>query len=95
MAAYVIAGVTEVIDPQQMEQYQTEASATVEAHGGKFLAHGEIEKLDGDWSPFAGVVIEFPDKDSVKAWYNSPAYQAVLPKRLNGARSTMIVFDGG
>ena len=95
MAAYVIVGVTEVTNPQQIEQYQAEASSTVEAYGGKFLAGGEIEKLDGDWSPFAGVVIEFPNKASVEVWYNSPEYQAVLPKRLNGSRSTLIVFDGG
>ncbi|MGQ4809836.1 hypothetical protein NKDENANG_03272 [Candidatus Entotheonellaceae bacterium PAL068K] len=56
---------------------------------------GEIEKLNGDWNPFAAVVIEFPNKESVEACDNSPEYQAVLPKRLNSARSTVIVFDGG
>ncbi|MEE8171718.1 MAG: DUF1330 domain-containing protein [Alphaproteobacteria bacterium] len=94
MTVYVIAGIEEIKDPQLMGKYAELASPTVEAHGGKFVARGEIEKLDGDWGAVAGAVIEFPSAEAVRTWYNSPEYQAALPMRLEAARGTLFMFPG-
>ncbi len=94
MAAYVVASLAEVKDPDLMSKYAEIAIQTVAAHGGKFLESGDIEKLDGEWNVLSGVVIEFPNKEAAKAWYNSPEYQAALPMRLNATQSSLLLFPG-
>ena len=48
------------------------------------VGYGRHEVLEGD--PVEGVVIaEFPTFEAAKAWYDSPAYQAIRPRRLKGA----------
>jgi len=42
----------------------------------------------------SGVVIEFPNKEAAKTWYNSPEYQAALPMRLNATQSSLLLFSG-
>ena len=42
----------------------------------------------------AVIVIEFPDRASASAWYESPAYQEILPLRTDNADSTAILVDG-
>ncbi len=66
MAAYVVASLAELTDTELMSKYAETATPTVTAHGGKFLASGDIEKLDGEWNAFSGVVIEFPNKEAAQ-----------------------------
>ncbi len=40
------------------------------------------------------VTIEFPSRDEFRAWYDSPAYRAVLPLRLESVPGNMVVVDG-
>jgi uncharacterized protein (DUF1330 family) len=40
------------------------------------------------------VVLEFPGIAQVKAWYNSEAYQNILPLRLESVDSTFVVVEG-
>jgi len=59
MPAYVIAEV-DVSDPDQYALYQAAVPASLEAHGGRFLARGgETATLEGDWQPKRLVLIEF------------------------------------
>ena len=90
MTVYVVAGIEEMKDSELMGKYSELASPTVEAHGGKFVARGAIEKLDGDWGAMGGVVIEFPSAEAVR----SPEYQAALPMRLEASRGTLFMFPG-
>ena len=39
-------------------------------------------------------MIGFPDRDSVRRWYESPAYQAILPLRTENSDSSAIIVDG-
>jgi uncharacterized protein (DUF1330 family) len=50
--------------------------------------YGRYEVLEGD--TIEGIVIaEFPSFEAAKAWYESPAYQAIRHHRLKGA-----IYDG-
>jgi uncharacterized protein (DUF1330 family) len=40
------------------------------------------------------MIIEFPSRDEFRAWYDSPAYRAVLPLRLESVPGIMVVVDG-
>ncbi len=40
------------------------------------------------------VAIEFPDLDTAHAWYESDAYQAILPLRTENSDSSAIIVEG-
>jgi uncharacterized protein (DUF1330 family) len=62
--------------------------------GGRFLIHGaKAEVLEGEW-PGHLVVIAFPDLARARAWYASPAYQAILRLRTDNADCSAFVIDG-
>ena len=50
--------------------------------------------MEGDWRPKRIVIVEFPSMEKAKAWYNSPAYQEILPFRLNNTDDKFIFVDG-
>lgn len=48
---------------------------------------------EGDWSGDL-IVIEFPDLERARAWYESPAYQEILPLRAEHSRGAILLIDG-
>lgn len=72
--------------------YLEQVEATVAPYGGKWLAQGDVDVIEGAW-PGSVVLMEFPDRAAVDAWYNSPEYQAILPLRVNNAVSDIILVD--
>ena len=94
MPAYVIVEV-DVSDPDQYARYRAKVPASLEAHGGRFLARGgETATLEGDWQPKRIVVIEFADLDSARAWYDSPEYREARDIRAGAAVMRMIAVAG-
>jgi uncharacterized protein (DUF1330 family) len=64
------------------------------AYGGRFLVHGGNKiVLEGDW-PGDLIVIAFPDMERARAWYESPAYRAILPLRTDNAEGAVILAEG-
>ncbi len=72
--------------------YLESVEATVAPHGGRWLAQGVGDVIEGAW-PGSVVLMEFPDRDAAMAWYNSPEYQAILPLRTRNAVSDIILID--
>jgi len=94
MTAYVIVDMM-VKDTVKIEEYRKLASASVAAHGGKFLVRGgRIEILDGDWNPQRVVVIEFPGMEQAKRWRTSPDYGKACRIRDQAATTRMLLVDG-
>ena len=94
MPAYLFANV-DVTDAAGYEQYRQRVSATIEAHGGRYLVRGgATEVLEGDWMPKRMVILEFPDMAQLKAWYHSPEYRALLELRQRTAMSALIAVQG-
>lgn len=73
--------------------YLEQVESTVTAHGGKWLAQGEPQVVEGAW-PGLAVLIEFPGMAEAQAWYESPEYRKILPLRANNAISDLILVDG-
>jgi uncharacterized protein (DUF1330 family) len=95
MPAYVIASVSEAHDDEALAEYRRRNTAAVEAHGGRFLVRGgEIEVLEGDWSPLRVVVIEFADVETARAWYASPGYQEAIPIRQGASTTDLLIVAG-
>ena len=94
MPALIIVDI-EVTDPVADEEYKRLASASIAAHGGRYLVRGgRSEVLDGDWTPRRLVVLEFDSMEQAKAWRASPEYAAAKQVRETCARSNMIVAEG-
>ena len=94
MAGYVIAEV-EVHDPGAYEAYRSRVRETIESFGGRFLARGgAVEVLEGEAARQRLVIIEFPTMEMAQAWYTSPAYQEILPIRLQNAESRLLLIEG-
>ena len=53
-----------------------------------------IEVIEGDWDPDRMTIIEFPDMNSLKAWYNSPEYEDLKAMRHSVMTSNAIVVKG-
>ncbi|MFZ9733474.1 MAG: DUF1330 domain-containing protein [Burkholderiaceae bacterium] len=92
--AYAIAQMS-VTNPEGYLAYSREVAATLTPFGGKFLVRGgEPQVLDGQPTGSRNVVLEFPDLASAKAWYQSAAYQAIVPGRLNNATGYLVLVEG-
>src|SRR3979490_2244588 len=88
-------GEFEITDPAAYEVYRTKVPDIISAHGGRILVRG------GDPQPFDGtvpqrrrVIVEFDSPEAVKTFYNSDAYQAVLPIRLNASNGFVCLLTG-
>lgn len=93
MPALIIVDI-EVTDPVRYEDYKRLASASIAAHGGRYLVRGGAsEVLDGDWTPRRLVVLEFDSFEQAKGWRASPEYAEAKKVREGAARSNMIVVE--
>lgn len=72
--------------------YLESVEATVAPCGGKWLAQGPVDVIEGVW-PGLVVLMEFPSREAATAWYSSPAYEAIRPLRTNNAISDLIFID--
>ena len=58
------------------------------------MIHGATpEVVEGEWTDDL-IVIEFPDLDSARAWYRSPAYQRLIPLRTQSSEGDILLVDG-
>ena len=94
MPAYLIVE-TDITDPEQYEQYKAASPGAIAAGGGRFVVRGgETAVLEGDWNPKRLVVVEFPDLEAAKRFYDSPEYQAAKALREGAAQLNMVAVEG-
>jgi uncharacterized protein (DUF1330 family) len=55
---------------------------------------GKADLLEGEPPPERTVVIEFPDPDTARRWYNSEEYQAALKIRQAASRGRVLLVEG-
>lgn len=94
MTAYIIVE-TDIRDPEQYELYKQASPAAVKAGGGRFIARGgELAVLEGDWRPKRLTLLEFPDLEAAKRFYESPEYREAKRLREGAARFDMVAVEG-
>jgi uncharacterized protein (DUF1330 family) len=94
MPAYVIAGV-DVLDEETSLAYAAVAQPSLLSHGGRYLVAGPTpEPVEGAWDFSRFLIIEFPDMDRVKEWYDSPEYRRAREMRKDAARVRMLFAEG-
>lgn len=94
MPAYVIATV-EVKDPVRYEDYKTLVPPSIAAFGGRFVARGgKTDVLEGDWNPNRLVIVEFPNAERARQWYDSPEYAAAKALRQATSTGSLVLIEG-
>jgi uncharacterized protein (DUF1330 family) len=95
MPAYVIASVTEAWDQDALVEYRERNTVAVAKHGGRFVARGgRLEILEGDYAPVRVVIIEFPDLDAARGWYDSADYAPLRELRVGASKTDIYVVEG-
>jgi uncharacterized protein (DUF1330 family) len=94
MTAYAVAHLRKVTPHPEIGQYLDRVSATLDPFGGRFLVHDSVlDVVEGTW-PGHLVIIEFPDMDAVRAWYDSPAYREILRLRTDHIEGDVVFTPG-
>jgi uncharacterized protein (DUF1330 family) len=94
MTAYAIAHLRTPTGNPDVFEYLERIQSTMDPFGGRFLVHGpEVDVREGLW-PGTIVILEFPDVERARTWYESPAYQAILPLRTRNIEGETIIVEG-
>lgn len=94
MPAYVIVNV-EVLDQEAGLAYARVAQKSILDHSGRYLVAGPTpEPVEGVWEAPRFLVIEFPDMDHIRRWYDSPEYRHAREIREGKARVGMLFVEG-
>ena len=96
MPAYIIGFVT-VSDLGPVSEYLSQVPGFHEKWGGKLLSVSRSpETMEGPGTDAETVVLlEFPDYESARAYYEDPGYVAAREIRRDAAAVNTILIDGG
>lgn len=95
MSAYFFFDVHEICDPEKASEYRSGVFATVEAFGGTYrILGGQCESIEGNWAPGIPVLIEFSNRETARAWYDSDVYRPLKDLRMEAMDSSALLVDG-
>ncbi len=96
MAAYWI-GAHEINDPIVFQDYLRQAVPLIERFGGRYLTEAGSMQIveEAAWRPDRVVIVEFPDRASLDAWYHSAEYQPMIALRQQACRDLLVVLESG
>ena len=84
----------ELSDPEGIKPYSQQVEATFTSFSGRYLVRGgQTATLEGE-QPKRIVMIAFDSMAQAQAWYDSPAYRAIRPIRLQSAKSRVYIVEG-
>ena len=94
MSAACVIGHISVINPAQWAEYCAKVPDTVRPWGGEMVFRGRrVRLLAGVHERAETVVLRFPDLASVDGWFDSEAYQALIPLRLQAAEVDLVSYE--
>lgn len=92
--AYAIAYLRNVRMGAEIVEYLERIDETLAPYDGHFIVHGATpERIEGEWEG-APIVIEFPDYDHLRDWYESAEYREILPLRTENSDGVVIFVEG-
>ena len=92
--AYVVGNIT-VHNPDRWAEYRAQVPATLVPWQAEIVMRaGMAQVLSGTHAHTDIVVLRFPDVAAAHGWFNSPAYQALLPLRNEAATVDLVCYQG-
>lgn len=92
MSVYLVAR-GRIADQLMHDDYVSKALPTIPESARVLSVDLDSEVVEGDAADHRTVLIEFPSREVFRAWYDSPAYQEILPLRLESVPGTLAVVD--
>ena len=94
MSSYAVGILKDVQMGAPIVEYLEQIDATLAPFGGRYAVHGgDPELLEGE-SQGDLIMIEFDNRAVAREWYESAAYQAIVPLRAENSRGTIMFVDG-
>src|SRR5262245_8586907 len=94
MKGYAIGILKDVQMGPQIVEYLERIDSTLAPYGGRFIVHGGPADVREGTDPGVVIIIEFPDRTQATRWYDSDAYQRILPLRTKNSIGTVLLIDG-
>jgi uncharacterized protein (DUF1330 family) len=93
--AFVIVQIA-INDRDGYHQYEIAGHLEIfDKFGAKLVGLDEdTETVEGSWPYTRTVIIEFPNKQLARTWYDSTEYQAVVGLRHESATSNLVIVSG-
>ena len=66
MSAYLIVDELSVENPEQLNEYISQAGPLITRAGGELIASGVPEVLEGNWAPKRFIMARFPSMEKLK-----------------------------
>ena len=93
MPAYLIVN-AKITDPSKLDEYMANVGPSLAGREFKVLALStDTEVVEGDGGERT-VVMEFPDREALHAWYDSPEYGEARKLRLAATDGLAVIVDG-
>ncbi len=92
--AYSITEVLEVLDPEGAQRYAESTPITVEKFGGRFVFLGASPTAAEGEAGVAVAVVEWPDMQTLQAWYDSPEYAPSREIAATAMRRRLVFLPG-
>jgi len=85
----------EIHDVAALQPYLDGVEATLAPFSLQVLVNGDnVAALEGEAPKGKVVMLRFESMEMARAWYASPAYQAILGHRLNATTSRAFLVEG-
>lgn len=92
--AYAIGCLRNVRLGEEIVRYLEQIDSTMAPFGGEFIVHGgAMSSREGEWDGDV-VIIRFPSREAASDWYDSPAYQEILPLRTASSDGIVTIVEG-
>ncbi len=94
MSCYFVAQI-QIQDMVEYQKYLDGVDEVFSKYNGKYLAvDGSPSVLEGEWSYSRMVIIQFPNEEELRRWYDSSEYQAIAKYRLSAAKCDTLLVKG-
>lgn len=93
MAGYFVANYT-ITNQAEYQQYLAVVGPSLKAHGAEtVVVDRDCELLEGSAGQVT-IVLRFATKAAVRAWYESPEYQAIAHLRTDNTEGIGVIAEG-
>ena len=94
MVAYLVA-LGRVHKPEVIPEHERHTPAVVAEFGGRYLVRGgTMVTLEGEIEDRRVVIVEFPDMEQARAFYESPGYRGAREHLGDAITADMFLLEG-
>jgi uncharacterized protein (DUF1330 family) len=94
MKGYLIANL-DVQDQPTFQRYREQVLPLIARFGGRYIIRGgDVQDVEGNLGLKRLIVLEFPNIEAARAFYECPEYQPIKALRLQSAESEVALVVG-